>query len=119
MEGDFDLIYVDADQFQYEAYVRLILDRKLLSPRGVILVDDGETFVVIFILILKLMDVIVLLRGVTVDPVMSPTLSDEDREWCKEGAVHMNKFNHFAATDPRIIGTLLPFFNGIMHIVWR
>ncbi|KAJ6133485.1 hypothetical protein N7471_008700 [Penicillium samsonianum] len=101
LEGDFDLIYVDADQFQYEAYVRLILDRKLLSPRGVILVDD------------------VLLRGVTVDPVMSPTLSDEDREWCKEGAVHMNKFNHFAATDSRIIGTLLPFFNGIMHIVWR
>lgn len=42
LQGDFDLIYIDADQFQYETYVRVILDRKLLSPKGIILVDDGN-----------------------------------------------------------------------------
>lgn len=43
LQGDFDLIYIDADQFQYEAYVRAILDRKLLSPQGIMLVDDGKS----------------------------------------------------------------------------
>jgi predicted O-methyltransferase YrrM len=41
LTGQFDLIYIDAAEEEYEAYVRHILDHKLLSSNGVILVDDG------------------------------------------------------------------------------
>lgn len=41
LTGQFDLIYIDAAEEEYEAYTRYILDHKLLSPEGVILVDDG------------------------------------------------------------------------------
>lgn len=42
LTGQFDLVYIDAAEEEYEAYTRYLLDHKLLSPRGVILVDDGE-----------------------------------------------------------------------------
>jgi predicted O-methyltransferase YrrM len=41
LEGQFDLIYIDAEEDEYEAYTQLILDHKLLSPRGVLIVDDS------------------------------------------------------------------------------
>jgi predicted O-methyltransferase YrrM len=41
LTGQFDLIYIDAPEEEYEVYTHFILDNKLLSPRGVILVDDG------------------------------------------------------------------------------
>jgi predicted O-methyltransferase YrrM len=41
LEGQFDLIYVDAEEDEYEAYTRLILDHKLLSRRGVLIIDDS------------------------------------------------------------------------------
>lgn len=42
LTGQFDLIYIDAAEEEYEDYIRYILDHKLLSSNGVILVDDGE-----------------------------------------------------------------------------
>jgi predicted O-methyltransferase YrrM len=42
LTGQFDLIYIDAAEEEYESYTRYILDHKLLSPKGVILVDDGK-----------------------------------------------------------------------------
>jgi predicted O-methyltransferase YrrM len=48
LTGQFDLVYIDAAEEEYEAYTRYILDHKLLSPNGVILVDDGELFHVHF-----------------------------------------------------------------------
>ena len=41
VEGEFDLIFLDADKHNYQVYLNLILGRKLLSPHGVILVDNG------------------------------------------------------------------------------
>ena len=38
----FDLIFVDANKDGYESYVRQILDRKLLTPHGTILCDNGK-----------------------------------------------------------------------------
>lgn len=40
--GEFDFVYIDGDQMEFEAYVRPIIDRRLLSQRGVLLADDGE-----------------------------------------------------------------------------
>jgi predicted O-methyltransferase YrrM len=42
LEGEFDLIFVDANKDGYATYVQTILDRKLLSPNGIILCDNGK-----------------------------------------------------------------------------
>ena len=42
LEGNFDLIFFDADKGNYQLYLDRILDRRLLSPRGVIFVDNGK-----------------------------------------------------------------------------
>ncbi|KAK7957640.1 hypothetical protein PG988_012488 [Apiospora saccharicola] len=42
LNGEFDLIFVDAKKDGYEGYVKTILDQKLLSPSGIILCDNGE-----------------------------------------------------------------------------
>ena len=42
LTGEFDIIFVDANKDGYEAYVKLILDKKLLSPTGFIMCDNGE-----------------------------------------------------------------------------
>ena len=42
LEGTFDLIFVDANKDGYQGYVNAILDRKLLSPRGLIICDNSE-----------------------------------------------------------------------------
>lgn len=42
LDGNFDLIFVDANKDGYEEYVNTILDRKLLSPNGIILCDNGS-----------------------------------------------------------------------------
>jgi predicted O-methyltransferase YrrM len=42
LDGEFDIIFVDANKDGYATYVQTILDRKLLSPNGIILCDNGE-----------------------------------------------------------------------------
>ena len=42
LTGEFDIIFVDANKDGYETYVKLILDKKLLSPTGFIMCDNGE-----------------------------------------------------------------------------
>ena len=42
LEGTFDLIFVDANKDGYQGYVQAILDRKLLSPKGLILCDNSK-----------------------------------------------------------------------------
>lgn len=37
----FDLIFVDANKEGYEGYVKQILDKQLLSPKGFIMCDNG------------------------------------------------------------------------------
>ena len=43
LQGEFDLIFVDANKDGYATYVQTILDQKLLSPNGIILCDNGES----------------------------------------------------------------------------
>lgn len=42
LTGTFDLIFVDANKDGYEAYVKHILDQKLLSPAGLIMADNSK-----------------------------------------------------------------------------
>ena len=42
LTGEFDLVFVDANKDGYLAYVRQILDKKLLSANGIILCDNGN-----------------------------------------------------------------------------
>merc|ERR1719310_477335 len=40
LQGEFDLVFVDANKAEYKSYVELILENKLLSSRGVIICDN-------------------------------------------------------------------------------
>merc|ERR1719262_2059784 len=40
LEGEFDMVFVDANKAEYRRYVELILEHKLLSSRGVIVCDN-------------------------------------------------------------------------------
>merc|ERR1719237_579107 len=40
LEGEFDMVFVDANKAEYKRYVELILERHLLSPGGVIICDN-------------------------------------------------------------------------------
>ncbi|KAJ6113571.1 hypothetical protein N7523_006888 [Penicillium sp. IBT 18751x] len=101
LTGQFDLIYIDAAEEEYEAYTRYILDNKLLSPRGVILVDD------------------VLLEGLVVDRSIAERFPKQIQEPYLAIADKMNEFNKYAASEPRVITTMIPIFNGVTQIMWK
>ena len=42
LTGHFDIIFVDANKEGYEGYVKQILDKKLLAPKGMIMCDNGR-----------------------------------------------------------------------------
>ena len=41
IQGQFDLIFFDADKANQTLYLDLILEQRLLSPKGIILIDNG------------------------------------------------------------------------------
>lgn len=42
LTGEFDLVFIDGNKDGYLGYVQQILDKKLLSPNGIILCDNGN-----------------------------------------------------------------------------
>ena len=42
IKGEFDLIFFDADKWNQTVYLDIILKQRLLSPKGIILVDNGK-----------------------------------------------------------------------------
>jgi predicted O-methyltransferase YrrM len=44
LTGQFDIVFVDANKEGYQDYVRTVLDRKLLSPQGMIMCDNGACY---------------------------------------------------------------------------
>ncbi|GFF96437.1 putative O-methyltransferase [Aspergillus udagawae] len=101
LTGQFDLVYIDAAEEEYEAYTRYILDHELLSPNGVILVDD------------------VLLEGLVLDPSIAENFPEEIREPYLAIADKMTAFNRYVAKEPRVTATMIPLFNGITQIMWK
>ncbi|KAF9887241.1 hypothetical protein FE257_010369 [Aspergillus nanangensis] len=103
LKGEFDLIYIDAANDEYEAYTRYILDHKLLSSRGVLLVDDT------------------LHEGAVFDASLFDQLKEQYRDYPQypgwTGPIH--KFNEYAVSDDRVVSTLLPIFNGVTQITWK
>ncbi|KND89161.1 putative O-methyltransferase YrrM [Tolypocladium ophioglossoides CBS 100239] len=63
LEGEFDIIFVDANKDGYATYVQTILDHKLLSPNGIILCDN------------------VFARGMSVGEDCAPWLNDHVRQY--------------------------------------
>ncbi len=85
LKGPFDLIFIDADKINYVNYYRRALD--LLSPRGVILIDN------------------VLWDGY----VLKQPAPDE-----KTAAIQ--ELNRVVATDPRVTAVLVTVRDGILVI---
>ncbi|MGK7897686.1 MAG: O-methyltransferase [Xenococcus sp. (in: cyanobacteria)] len=87
-QESFDLVFIDADKKEYIDYFKLILDNKLLSPGGLILVDNT------------------LLQG-------QPYLASHQRSANGEAIA---QFNRFVAEDPRVEQVLLPLRDGLTMI---
>ena len=85
LSGSFDLIFIDADKINYVGYYRRGLE--LLSPRGVILIDN------------------VLWSG----DVLNETSPDPSTAAIQE-------LNRFVASDPRVLAVLLPLRDGVFMI---
>jgi predicted O-methyltransferase YrrM len=41
LRGEFDIIFIDADKTGYTNYLKIILERGLLSKNGIIIADNG------------------------------------------------------------------------------
>jgi predicted O-methyltransferase YrrM len=101
LDGDFDLIFVDANKDGYAGYVQTILDRKLLSPQGVILCDN------------------VFARGLSVGEDCAPWLNDHVRPYWASCGKALDSFNRTLAEDPRVDVIVIPVFDGMTYIKWK
>jgi caffeoyl-CoA O-methyltransferase len=84
----FDLIFIDADKKEYVEYFQLILDANLLTPDGLICVDNT------------------LLQGQVYLPSNQRTANGEA----------IARFNRVVADDPRVEQVLLPLRDGVSLI---
>uniref|UniRef100_L7J323 O-methyltransferase n=1 Tax=Pyricularia oryzae (strain P131) TaxID=1143193 RepID=L7J323_PYRO1 len=101
LTDQFDLVFVDANKDGYEGYVKQILDRGLLSTRGLILCDNGEN---------------VFARGMTIVPESNPELQGSQRTYWTENGKALDGFCKFCKADPRIDVILLPVYDGLTLI---
>ncbi|KAL8765545.1 MAG: hypothetical protein Q9209_007416 [Squamulea sp. 1 TL-2023] len=101
LTGTFDIIFVDANKEGYEGYVKQILDKKLLSPRGFIMCDN------------------VFARGMTISTEANPELPDKVRPYWTENGKALRRFNTFCKNDNRIDSVLLPLYDGVTLIKWK
>ncbi|OAA54532.1 O-methyltransferase [Niveomyces insectorum RCEF 264] len=101
LSGTFDLVFVDANKEGYEGYVRQILDKRLLAPKGLIVADN------------------IFARGLTISPDANPGLPEKVRPYWTENGKALRKFNTFVKNDARIDTVLLPVFDGITLIKWK
>ncbi|KAI4186228.1 MAG: hypothetical protein L6R41_003615 [Letrouitia leprolyta] len=121
LTGEFDIIFVDANKEGYEGYVKQILDKKLLSPKGFIMCDNGEfrapgpkTFASSFSQFST-----VFARGMTISTDANPGLPAKVRPYWTENGKALRRFNTFCKSDPRIDSILLPLYDGVTLIKWR
>ncbi|KAL1921137.1 uncharacterized protein VTP21DRAFT_10853 [Calcarisporiella thermophila] len=94
-ENPFDLIFIDADKGSYIDYYDTILEKGLLAPDGVILVDN------------------VLFFGYVFNDLSQYQSLPKSR--CNT-AEHLKKFNAHVQADPRVEKLVLPWFDGLTVI---
>lgn len=104
VEGDFDLIFLDADKPNYIKYFEIILERKLLRPRGLLIADNtmwgGEV-----------------LNPRALPPAEEAATGDEWMERMFASWGHeLVKFNKYVAEDPRVRTALLTVHDGMTLI---
>jgi caffeoyl-CoA O-methyltransferase len=87
----FDLVFIDADKKEYEDYFKILLDRGLLVPNGLICVDNT------------------LLQG---QPYLPPGQRSPNGE-------AIAQFNRLVADDPRVEQVLLPLRDGLTLIRYK
>ena len=87
-QESFDLVFIDADKKEYVDYFKLLLERELLTPGGLICVDNT------------------LLQG---QPYLPPQQRTPNGE-------AIARFNRFVADDPRVEQVLLPLRDGLTII---
>jgi len=101
LQGEFDLIFLDADKTNYQAYVDMILERKLLSARGIILLDN------------------VFARGLTMGNEFNPHIEKFRRPFWEANGEVLRALNKSLLNDPRIDSIVLPIFDGITQVKWK
>ncbi|CAL8584120.1 hypothetical protein XPA_009725 [Xanthoria parietina] len=101
LEGEFDLIFFDADKENQKRYLDLILEQRLLSPKGVILVDN------------------VLARGLTTGKDSNPHLEPSWRPFFEAAGETQRKTNQDFLEDPRVDTLMLPVFDGVTQMKWK
>ncbi|MBD0677033.1 O-methyltransferase [Streptomyces sp. CBMA156] len=106
VDGPFDLIFIDADKPSYVGYFETVMDRELLAPHGLMLVDNtlwGGT-------VLHLDEL----------PRTPPDDAKDGQEWLElliaRWAEHVHAFNLKVATDPRVVATILTIRDGLTMI---
>jgi len=101
----FDLVYLDADKRQYQRYVEIILENRLLRPGGLILVDN------------TLWKGLVLHEETDDLAMFAPAYSDYGkRERMQKLASTMHKFNTFLKNHTHLRPLLLPLRDGLTII---
>ncbi|KAI7927980.1 hypothetical protein M0657_002614 [Pyricularia oryzae] len=120
LTDQFDLVFVDANKDGYEGYVKQILDRGLLSTRGLILCDNaGQRSLVGMVHGSKVADDeldLVFARGMTIVPESNPELQGSQRTYWTENGKALDGFCKFCKADPRIDVILLPVYDGLTLI---
>lgn len=101
IHGQFDLVFLDADKHNYQVYLDAILSRRLLAPRGVILVDN------------------VFARGLTMGNEFNPYIEKVRRPFWEANGETLRKLNRSFVEDERIDTLLLPLFDGVTQIKWK
>lgn len=101
VEGEFDLIFLDADKHNYQLYMDLILSRRLLSRRGVVFVDN------------------VFARGFTLGSEFNTYLEKMRRPFWEASGESLRKVNDSYLEDPRIDTLILPLFDGVTQVKWK
>ncbi|MGK5639503.1 class I SAM-dependent methyltransferase [Streptomyces sp. URMC 126] len=101
VEGDFDLIFLDADKPNYISYFETILARRLLRPRGLLVIDNT------------------LWGGEVLNPRDLPPAEEAStgQEWVERmfanWAHDVVKFNRHIAADPRVRTAVLTVQDGM------
>lgn len=102
IEGEFDIIYLDAHKGEYIEYLNIILDRGLLARTGIIMADDA------------------ICRGLVADSSdKNENASDKWRVPNLLRAARVHAFNESVIKDSRVDVLLLPAFDGLSMIKLR
>lgn len=99
----FDLIFIDANKSGYVDYYETILERDLLSSKGVIIADNALFFGFVQ-------------KVPHYDPNAPETSENHIPKPLYEMAKSLNRFNEHVTKDPRTTNVLVPGFDGLMFI---